>query len=214
MVSGKCKYSVWGEEAMWEAIMMEEERQESDCNVTERSRRSRLPENPSGRRTNQQWMCDSCSYFVGWPELPSAPLLWGEDTVDRFSFTGFSKGDILSFPVHSHPTIICVHLDSVWNWFWWIFFFFPFFLFLYFNKTVVCFHRKWKFDQQSGTWGAVAPTLTWDAWTLILPTSACWHISHWCITYLRRAFLNSLVTGYGHKCCRYNKSAKKNMLKV
>lgn len=107
--------SVWGEEAMWETIMMEEERQESDCNVTERSRQCRLAENPSGRRTNQQWMCDSCSYFVGWPELPSAPLLWGEDTMDRFSFTGFSKGDILSFPVHSHPTIICVHLDSVWK---------------------------------------------------------------------------------------------------
>lgn len=33
---------------MLEAIMMEEERQESNCDVTERSRQSKLIENPSG----------------------------------------------------------------------------------------------------------------------------------------------------------------------
>lgn len=120
------------------------------------SRQSKLPENVSGERKEKKPAVNVWQLLRFCRVTWAAHLLWGQDPVDR-------KGDILSFPADSHPTIICVHRYSVQNRFWWI-------LFLCFIKTVVCFPRKWtlqKVNQRSATRGAVAPTLTWNAWTLI-----------------------------------------------
>lgn len=140
--AGMCKCSVWGEEATWKAIMMEEERQESDCDVTEGSRQSTLPENLSGVEwkknkpaVNVWQLLLFCR--VTWAFLCTSALRKRHDGQIQFYWLQQRWHSLFSswFTSHHHlcSSVLCVKLILM------DFFFF----FLYFNKTVVCFHRKW-----------------------------------------------------------------------